>query len=167
MCRASLMFKYDNKETSMTLLLLTSHDKLKKKHDDYWFAFLSFAVRNVALNKPAFQSSTLHDNVASIAVDGKFDCCTFTHSTTEQNPYWAVDLGKRMHLDTVILTNRHDCCGKLTLFNLHYAHHFTLFTLLKKLKKKFYPVFFIAKDTTSTTSFYRVFSITMGINSWW
>jgi len=74
---------------------------------------------NAALNRPAFQSSLYKTHwPASLAndgdrgtkqiVDGIGKCA---HSKDEVNPWWAVDLGHELHVHSVLLTNRGDCCG--------------------------------------------------------
>jgi len=58
---------------------------------------------NVALNKPASQISTYHMQVASLAVDGRYDspACTYDH----MHPWWGVDLGAAYYVAHVIVTN--------------------------------------------------------------
>ena len=73
-----------------------------------WF----FAV-NLALNKPAYQSSTSADSVASRSVDGNHNTdligghsCSNTNDLAGGPNWWVVDLGQPYHLSHVILTNR-------------------------------------------------------------
>jgi hypothetical protein len=73
---------------------------------------------NVALNKPATQSSTLAYNPpgdASHAVDGNTDGNYFHASVTHTNggnqEWWQVDLGASYSLQTINVWNRTDCCG--------------------------------------------------------
>ena len=73
---------------------------------------------NVALNKPATQSSTLDYNPpgdASHAVDGNTDGNYFhgsvTHTYGANQDWWQVDLGALYSLQTVNVWNRTDCCG--------------------------------------------------------
>jgi len=92
---------------------------------------------NVALNRPAFISSVYSTSPdyggvysASNAVDGNKDpvavkldnSCTSTAS--EDNPWWAVDLGVAVSVDGVLFTNRADVCegsgcGNVYLLNCH------------------------------------------------
>ncbi|XP_029769268.1 fucolectin-5-like [Terrapene carolina triunguis] len=80
-------------------------------------------ARNLALGRPATQSSTYVDNdgngkaVAGKAVDGKRDgkwvqdSCSHTQLDTES--WWNVDLGSRQSVSAVIVKNREDeCCGE-------------------------------------------------------
>ena len=56
----------------------------------------SAAGENAALNQPAFMSTTYQPRVASLANDGDHSTsvpdCAFTLAS-DQNPWWAVDLG--------------------------------------------------------------------------
>ncbi|KAI8479877.1 hypothetical protein Bbelb_423990 [Branchiostoma belcheri] len=79
---------------------------------------------NIALRKPAFQSSVKYGGVAGRAVDGNtntnyfVNSCTYTWST--YNPSWRVDLGKSFTINRVVIFNRQDCCsGRLNPFNIH------------------------------------------------
>lgn len=82
------------------------------------FVFAVFAV-NLALGRPTWQSSNLMSYNSSLAVDGNADSnffhgsCMHT-STDDNNPWWAVDLGKRTNVREVYLTNRGDCCGRFS-----------------------------------------------------
>jgi hypothetical protein len=66
--------------------------------------------RNVALKKPATQSSTLNNNPkfnATAAVDGDLTL-TFSHkSSSEQSHWWQVDLGGSSGIEDVTIQNRH------------------------------------------------------------
>ncbi|XP_035693790.1 neurogenic locus notch homolog protein 1-like [Branchiostoma floridae] len=80
---------------------------------------------NVALDKPAFQTSTaLNLGAASNAVDGNTDTDYFAGSCAstleDSNPAWWVDLGETHIIDRVDIFNRQDCCGdKISPFNIH------------------------------------------------
>ena len=71
----------------------------------YWFP-----DKNVALNKPAYQSSQYQDHEAKRAVDGnsdtKFVHGYCSHTQTDYRPWWAVDLGWSIWVDKVGLTTR-------------------------------------------------------------
>jgi F5/8 type C domain len=72
------------------------------------------ARQNLALRKPASQSSTLNDGVASRAVDGNPDGNwthgSLTHTDVNDNAWWQVDLGAVVDIDVVRIYNRTDCC---------------------------------------------------------
>jgi hypothetical protein len=57
---------------------------------------------------------------SSLAVDGNADSI-FNHGScmhtneADESPWWAVDLGKRIKVQEVYLTNRGDCCGAFSL----------------------------------------------------
>jgi len=87
-------------------------DRLEKK--------VKSGYQNVALNKPATQSSTCdYDGVlgsdASNAVDGNantnYFCGSVTHTCCEGSPWWEVDIGAPECIHEVILFNRLDCCS--------------------------------------------------------
>jgi hypothetical protein len=71
---------------------------------------------NLALSRPASQSSTAFGGDALRAVDGNtngdWDANSVTHSGNEQNPWWQVDLGARYDLHSIKLWNRTDCCAE-------------------------------------------------------
>ncbi|XP_062401400.1 uncharacterized protein LOC134092516 isoform X2 [Sardina pilchardus] len=68
---------------------------------------------NLALNAPSVQSSTW-GGLAEHAVDGKkksyFLLGSCTHTRTETNPWWRVDLSRPYNITKVTITNRGDCC---------------------------------------------------------
>ena len=68
---------------------------------------------NVARGRPATQSSTTHDGVAARAVDGTangdyFAANSVTHTATEANPWWEVDLGEERPIERLVIANRTD-----------------------------------------------------------
>ena len=72
------------------------------------------STTNLALGRPATQSSDYQANPASRAVDGNTDGVLASGSTshTLNNPqeWWQVDLGGQRRVDLVQLWNRSDCC---------------------------------------------------------
>ncbi|KAK7461195.1 hypothetical protein BaRGS_00038754 [Batillaria attramentaria] len=78
----------------------------------------SAGLINVALNKPARQSSTCCGGTASRAVDGHADPnysnmhCTATSDPGNPGPWWRVDLLESYEVRAVTITNRRDCCGE-------------------------------------------------------
>lgn len=68
--------------------------------------------KNIALNKTASQSSVSHGGVASRAVDGNtngsFGAGSVTHTLSESNPFWEVDLGSSVNIDDIVIFNRTD-----------------------------------------------------------
>lgn len=77
-------------------------------------AYSNLSSTNLALGKPATQSSTLYTS-AAVAVDGNrdgfFGNASVTHTSNTFQPWWQVDLGSSQSLNTVSLWNRTDCCG--------------------------------------------------------
>jgi hypothetical protein len=76
------------------------------------------AAVNLAVGRAASQSSTLagySSAAAAAAVDGNTDGNFFdgsvTHTNSEANPWWQVDLGASNTIDSIVIGNRSDCCG--------------------------------------------------------
>jgi F5/8 type C domain len=69
-----------------------------------------FGYSNLALNKPASQSSTDGNFVAANAVDGNLATlavyCAITSYHSPRPHWWAVDLGNSVFVYGVNLTNR-------------------------------------------------------------
>jgi len=74
------------------------------------------AMQNLALGKPASQSSTGHKGAASRAVDGDTNSdwrkgsCSHTSDAGQQ--WWSVDLQKVSTVVKVLIYNRLDCCSE-------------------------------------------------------
>jgi len=98
---------------------------------------------NVALRRPAWQSSTWCDRLgcfgAHYSNDGNTSTQFYAHFTCSATryqlyPWWAVDLGSPLYVDGVNFTNRGDCCGGCRLKQLHLSSlssHFSLFITYK------------------------------------
>lgn len=71
---------------------------------------------NVALGRPATQSSVEYGGVAARAVDGNssgsYASNTITHTGVEANPWWQVDLGASKAISTIVLARRTECCDE-------------------------------------------------------
>ena len=70
---------------------------------------------NLALNRPAAQSSTAFSGAASLAVDGNangsYQAGSVTHtSPNTNNPWWRVDLGASYDVSQISIHNRADSC---------------------------------------------------------
>jgi mono/diheme cytochrome c family protein len=68
---------------------------------------------NIARGKPATQVSTTHDAPAGRAVDGVTEGAFFaansvTHTDTQADPWWEVDLGSDETVDRIVVWNRTD-----------------------------------------------------------
>uniref|UniRef100_A0A3B4ZQB7 Si:ch211-215k15.4 n=1 Tax=Stegastes partitus TaxID=144197 RepID=A0A3B4ZQB7_9TELE len=74
---------------------------------------------NVALNKPAAQSTVSSDGLPSHAVSGCSSgvygnlCCT--HTVLQRDPWWRVDLLAVHKVSAVTIFNRVDCCAERLL----------------------------------------------------
>jgi len=69
---------------------------------------------NVALRRPAAQSTTWNHRLASLAVDGirtTVSCTTYLST----DPWWSVDLGIPMSVLRVCITNDHNSLGKMVV----------------------------------------------------
>ena len=72
---------------------------------------------NLALGKTTRQSSTYNGSAHPWrAVDGNpngnWAAGSVTHTNTEENAWWHVDLGSQLPLSRITVTNRSDCCGQ-------------------------------------------------------
>ena len=63
---------------------------------------------NVALQRPAVQSSTFVYDVASLAVDGNLNTVSCTEMLYSEQPWWSVDLGTPIDVGRVCVVNDHD-----------------------------------------------------------
>jgi hypothetical protein len=66
-------------------------------------------VVNLALQKPATQSSNDSGNTADRAVDGNNG--TFSQTLSEVHAWWQLDLGEIAYVDKMVITTRADCCS--------------------------------------------------------
>ena len=84
----------------------------------YMNPFTCTGSDNIALHQPAYQSSVFNIGYPKNAVDGNPDPVYYGGSCTETDfepdPWWAVDLGREVQVDHVIIVNRADCCSKST-----------------------------------------------------
>ena len=89
---------------------------------------------------PAFQSSQFYEGERGSADKGNdldFNVAntnpsfggSVTHTAKNDKSWWAVDLGKRIKVKSVVITNRVDCCRKS-----HYLDH-TSRMIIKNLDK--------------------------------
>lgn len=70
---------------------------------------------NIALQQQTAQSSSAYTGGANRAVDGNsagdFVAGSVTHTASESNPWWEVDLGRMAAIDEIIVYNRNDGFG--------------------------------------------------------
>ncbi len=73
--------------------------------------FVNGTATNLALGKPATQSSTLGGFTPDVAVNG--NTADFTHTAGGQNlpSTWEVNLGTNYGIERIVLNNRSSCCG--------------------------------------------------------
>ncbi|APR74793.1 Endo-1,4-beta-xylanase [Minicystis rosea] len=102
-----------------------------EEHEDVAAAAEAIGITsstNLALYKPTSQSSTYTGSPASSAVsalavdgnaDGNFQAGSVTHTNSEAQAWWQVDLERVQPIGNVVIYNRTDCCSeRLTNFNL-------------------------------------------------
>lgn len=87
----------------------------------FWIGQVTRRYQNLALYRPARQSSTGYGGVASRAVDGNtngnFFSNSVTHTNLDQHAFWEVDLQQIGYVDRVQIANRTDCClNRLSAF---------------------------------------------------
>ncbi|KAG9259556.1 hypothetical protein AMEX_G27869, partial [Astyanax mexicanus] len=80
------------------------------------FLFCCCSEENVALKGFASQSSNFDDGYAIKAIDGNRDgnyfCGSCTHTKSDDNPWWRLDLLKEYNIYSIYITNRGDCCSE-------------------------------------------------------
>jgi hypothetical protein len=74
------------------------------------------SASNLAMSKPATQSSTLPGTPAPAAAvdgstDGSFPDGSVTATNADPSAWWQVDLGASANVSSVVVWNRTDCCG--------------------------------------------------------
>ncbi|MBP0905813.1 carbohydrate-binding protein [Mariniflexile gromovii] len=79
---------------------------------------------NLALSGTASQSSTIASGVASRAIDGNtsgvWSESSVTHTASDANAWWEVDLGATYSIGEIKIFNRTDCCkDRLTNFTVY------------------------------------------------
>ncbi|XP_072431108.1 fucolectin-like [Chiloscyllium punctatum] len=76
----------------------------------------TLACGNVALRGNASQSSTNWGGDANRAIDGNrngfYGNLSCTHTNTDTEPWWSLDLFTAVPVLTIKITNRQDCCWK-------------------------------------------------------
>jgi hypothetical protein len=69
-------------------------------------------TKNIAPEGVASQSSTAHDGVARLAIDGNtngdFDARSTTHTESSEDPWWELDLKQAQTVDRITVWNRTD-----------------------------------------------------------
>ena len=87
---------------------------------------------NLSQGKFASQSSTRHGGLASRAVDGDtngiYRSSSTTHTNTEAQPWWQVDLGSISNITHINLYNRTDSCCRFRLSDFYVLISDTPFT---------------------------------------
>ena len=82
----------------------------------------SDSAANLAPVGSASQSSTRYGGVAGRAIDdntaSNYPAGSVTHTASEPQPWWQVDLGSRADVQQIVLYNRTDCCAA-RLSNVH------------------------------------------------
>ncbi|ROL29803.1 Fucolectin-5 [Anabarilius grahami] len=71
------------------------------------FGFLLSLLENIAITGKAVQSSTFYFESNVATDDDDFSC---THTETETNPWWRLELKSSKSIGQVVVTNRIDCC---------------------------------------------------------
>ena len=97
--------------------------------------FLDVQNRNLALGKQCSQSSDyVRWGEASHAVDdntsGTYDDRHCTHTQVgDKHPWWMVDLGAMLAVESVTIFNRVDCCSKYQLWLFLYKKSFNIMSV--------------------------------------
>jgi len=84
----------------------SDQDKQKKR----------FSSHNIAVGREASESSSFGSSQAAAAVDGiidgRLDRGSTTHTGLQPDPWWQVDLGRSVPIQSVQIWNRTDCCSE-------------------------------------------------------
>jgi len=84
---------------------------------------ISFLVKDVAPGKQATQSSNyISQYVANNALNDIWDISSCTHTNTEDNPWWKVNLDAVYTIKKVVLVNRQNALGNCLLSLLIFTH---------------------------------------------
>ncbi|MFK7804158.1 MAG: putative Ig domain-containing protein [Anaerolineae bacterium] len=82
------------------------------------FGWIIIEAGNVSYGKPATQSSTYVTGTADNAVDGDtngvYSSGSVTHTQSDANAWWQVDLGESVDISQINVYNRTDCCSNRT-----------------------------------------------------
>jgi len=92
---------------------LSSGEPLELGQVEVYGTWIIDRLPNLALGKPAFQSTTWDNHLASNAVDGDYQ--SFSHSVDETGNWWYVDLQQPTHIRSIKVYNRQDCCHERIL----------------------------------------------------
>ena len=88
---------------------------------------ICISASNIALGRPAYQSSVYLGATASRSVDGYKTSDFFEKSCSctdnEPDPWFLVELDRSYVIHSVALTNRGDCCGKYNTIEMHLYGH--------------------------------------------
>lgn len=102
---------------------LTAMNSVGANFDCLKLDLVSVPSTNIALNKSASQSSNSSRGWAYRAVDGntngKYGKKSVTHTKSELNAWWEVDLGSVSYINTIKLWNRTDSCCSARLKDVH------------------------------------------------
>jgi hypothetical protein len=117
------------------------------------------AAANVALNQTATQSTTYGSAVAGLAVDGNTDGNflnnSVTHTQSNAEAWWHVDLGAVRSIAWMNLWNRTDCCGdRLANFYVFVSDNpFQSTSVSATLQQAGVRAFYFAGPAATLTSF--------------
>ncbi len=112
--------------TLIAQLANVHHNPLTNPEATHQVQFQNCAPTNLALNGTATQSSTYGDGVPGLAIDGNTNGsggpwgsnASISHTQSEANAWWQVDLGEIIDIGNINIWNRTDCCGN-RLNNYH------------------------------------------------
>ncbi|KAI2663082.1 Fucolectin-1 [Labeo rohita] len=99
-----LLMRNNNDEFGKSFLQTLTLDDNKKGGNSYWPLSLKHFPENAALWGKTSQSSIYLDSVPEFALDGLLN--SWTHTNTETDPWWRVDLLKVYRVNRVTITNR-------------------------------------------------------------
>lgn len=127
--QAGLYTKTGLSSGSHTIKIVVRSDRNASSSGNYvevdYLSYTPLAIidSNLALRKPATESSTYNGGSASRAVDGNTNGVwsnnSVTHTNSEAGAWWQVDLGDSHNIGDIQIYNRTDCCSdRLSDFNV-------------------------------------------------
>jgi FkbM family methyltransferase len=121
-------------------------------------------MENLALNRPALQSSTSAWSIspkaeidASVANNGDLIANTFFHTDHETGPWWQVDLEGEFLIERIVIHNRLDMKARLKHFTLLRSHDGEdWIEFFKKTDESIFAAYPVSIDTPCLARFVRL-----------
>jgi len=107
------VFNFQDIEGRYVKISLSSGEPLELSQVEVYGTWILDRLPNLAIGKPAYQSTTFDIHDASQAVDGNYQ--SYTHTYDETGNWWYVDLQTPTYIRSIKIYNRQDCCKERIL----------------------------------------------------